>query len=219
MPRWEPDASDRLWDAALSLFEERGYDATTVADIAGRAGLTKRSFFRHFADKREVLFAGSENLERLIVSAIEATPGAVEPLPAAVAGLQAGASWFDDVRDVARRRQRIIDANPELQERELLKLVSLAAAIGATLAARGVDGATATLAAEASVTVFRVAFGRWALADDSGSLGAVLSSAFDQLQALTSPLDATLAVRPAVALHDSLPVAGVRAQVQDDDTR
>src|SRR5690349_11408208 len=120
MARWEPDSRRRLHEAAFALYAERGFDNTTVAEIANRAGLTERTFFRHFADKREVLFAGSEVLQQAMVSAVAAAPESAAPLDAVAAGLDAAAARIPG-RETARQRQAIITANPELQERELIK--------------------------------------------------------------------------------------------------
>src|SRR6516225_9842552 len=117
MARWEPDADGRLREAAMALFEKRGYHETTVADIAEAAGLTKRTFFRYFADKREVLFAGSEVLEGELVAAVDAAPAQAGPFEAAAVGLDAIAPFFQDRRDFSVRRQRVIDSSQELQER------------------------------------------------------------------------------------------------------
>jgi AcrR family transcriptional regulator len=146
----------------MELFEERGFDATTVADIAARAGLTKRTFFRYFADKREVLFSGTAKLEEVFVGAIAAAPAAASPLDAVAAGLDAAADLFGQVGDRPRKRQAIIVANPDLQERELVKLVRLAGAGAEALRARGVADPAATLAAETGIAVLRVAFEEWA---------------------------------------------------------
>lgn len=162
MARWQPDARSRLAKAALDLYGERGYDRTTVAEIAERAGLTKRTFFRHFADKREVLFSGSEELERLIVTGLAAAPPDAAPLDAVMAGLDATAAMFDERRAFATARQAVITAHPELQERELIKLERLTTAITAALRERGVAEARALLTARAGVAIFHVAFGRWA---------------------------------------------------------
>src|SRR5947208_9266691 len=116
MGRWLPDARVRLQEAALALYGERGYEETTVAEIAERAGLTKRTFFRYFADKREVLFSGSAQLQQLIVDAVVAAPATASPLDAVAAGLDAAAARFD-MRELSAARQRIIAAHPELQER------------------------------------------------------------------------------------------------------
>ena len=168
MGRWPPDAAARLQQAALELYAERGYEQTTVAEIAERAGLTERTFFRHFADKREVLFRGSDNLEKLITDAVDAAPQSATPIEAITAGLAAAGAIFDARRrPYSRQRQAVIDANPELQERELIKLASLAAALADALRRRGVQDPAAELAAEAGVAVFRIAFERW-VRDASG---------------------------------------------------
>ncbi|HLH65558.1 MAG TPA: helix-turn-helix domain-containing protein [Solirubrobacteraceae bacterium] len=167
MGRWKPDAPGRLQRAAFELFAERGYEATTVAEIAERAGLTERTFFRHFADKREVLFGGSDELLRLIADAAAAAPDGAAPIEAVAAGLEAAGTVFDaSRRPHSRRRQAIIDANPELRERELVKLAGLAAVLGDSLRGRGADETTASIASHAGVALFRFAFERW-LADDT----------------------------------------------------
>jgi AcrR family transcriptional regulator len=162
MTRWQPDAAGRLQQAAFELYAERGYEETTVAEIAERAGLTERTFFRHFADKREVLFRGSGELEALIVDAVDAAPRSATPMEAISVGLAAAGSVFDAPRrPYSLQRQTVIDANPELQERELVKLASLAAALAEALRRRGVQDPAAGLTAEAGVAVFRVAFEHW----------------------------------------------------------
>jgi AcrR family transcriptional regulator len=161
MGRWQPDARARLQAAALALYGERGYDETTVAEIAERAGLTKRTFFRHFADKREVLFWGSELLEQRMVAAIEAAPASTSALGLIGAALDAAAARFEEVREFAGLRHRIVASSPELQERELLKAASLIAAVTRALRARGLDGPTATLAAYTGQTVMHIAYEQW----------------------------------------------------------
>jgi AcrR family transcriptional regulator len=162
MTRWGPDAQGRLMKSALELYAKRGYDQTTVAEIAQRAGLTERTFFRHFADKREVLFAGSNNLRDLLVTAVAGAPPSAAPIEAVAAGLLAAGVVFDDERrDYSRRRQSVIAANAELRERELVKMATLASAIADTLRHRGVSDPAASLTAEAGIAVFRVAFARW----------------------------------------------------------
>jgi AcrR family transcriptional regulator len=162
MTRWEPNARGRLELAALELYGERGYDQTTVAEIARRAGLTERTFFRYFADKREVLFYGSGMLQDGLVKGIEDAPAALPPIDAVGASLEAMAdSLFEERRDLARQRQAIVTATPELQERELIKMATLSAAVAGALRRRGVTDPAASLAAEAGVAVFRVAFQRW----------------------------------------------------------
>lgn len=165
MGRWEPDARGRLERAALELYHERGFDQTTVAEIAERAGLTERTFFRHFADKREVLFRGDE-LAQSIAAALDAVPETVQPLDAVADALTAISGFFDERRPYSQKRQAVIDANPGLRERELIKLASMAAMIGDALRRRGIGEPAASLTAEAGIAVFKVAFERW-LADPS----------------------------------------------------
>ena len=160
--RWFPDAPKRLQQAAMELYSKRGFEETTVAEIAARAGLTERTFFRHFADKREVMFAGSDQLQQAIVSALAAAPASATPIDAVDEGLAAAGAYFTaERRDYARRRQAIIGSNAELRERELIKLASLGSAIAETLRRRGVQDPAASLSAEAGMGVFRVAFERW----------------------------------------------------------
>jgi AcrR family transcriptional regulator len=186
MTRWQPDAKGRLQKAALELYDERGFENTTVAEIAERAGLTKRTFFRYFADKREVLFSGAEELEELFVAAVEAAPAAASPIDAVAAALDAVGVLFEPRREFATRRQHTIAANPELQERELIKLASLAAAIAAALRRRGVGDPAAILTAEAGVTVFRVAFERWVEDPDGRELAGLMRQSLSELRAVTA---------------------------------
>jgi len=184
MTRWKPDAAGRLVEAAIALFEAQGYDETSVAEIAQRAGLTKRTFFRYFPDKREVLFAGSSQLVELWVDAVAAAPAGAPPIAAACAGFRPVGELFSGRFDVARVRARIIEANPELMERELRKLEALAGAVGAALAARGAHEGEAALAAQSAVAVFRVGFSRWVRQGDPDALTAQLDDALDELRAV-----------------------------------
>jgi AcrR family transcriptional regulator len=181
MARWEPDAKGRLMLAALDLFTERGYEQTTVADIAQRAGVTERTFFRHFADKREVLFDGAGALQETVVAAIAAAPGGT-PLEVVGKAMERAAAQLEPRRDFARRRAAAIAATPSLLERELLKLAALAAAAGEALRGRGVPEPAASLAAEAGVAVFRVAFERWI--GDQPDFPAGIRGTFGELRAL-----------------------------------
>jgi AcrR family transcriptional regulator len=166
MSRWQPNAVQRLQQAAMELFLERGYEGTTVSDIAARAELTERTFFRYFTDKREVLFAGSEEYERFVVGAVAASTA--EPLEAVIAAYEATApALFDFRAEQVRQRWHLIAANEELLERELKKGGRVAAGITAALVAKGVSPTAAALAAEVGSTVFRNAFDRW-VADTSG---------------------------------------------------
>lgn len=186
MSRWEPNARGRLEQAALELYRERGFDQTTVTEIARRAGLTERTFFRHFADKREVLFAGAGSLQELLVSGVLATPQTMPPIDAVAASLEAAAAVMQERRPWAQQRQAVINANPELQERELIKLASLAAALAEALRGRGVKEPAASLAAEAGIAVFRIGFERWVEDANRQRLATILRSSFRELRAVTA---------------------------------
>jgi AcrR family transcriptional regulator len=186
MTRWKPDAQGRLMSAAIELFEEQGYEATTVAEIAERAGLTKRTFFRHFADKREVLFSGSQELQRRWLEGLAAAPAQASPLAAVIAGLGPVAEMFTDLYSFARIRAHIVEANPELQERELIKLQSLAAAITVALAGRGVSENAAILAAQAGVTVFHVAFAHWVAQNDPTAFRRLIDESLEELRSVAA---------------------------------
>lgn len=185
MTRWEPDARGRLARAALELYAEAGYEETTVADIAARAGLTERSFFRHFADKREVLFDGAGELQQRVCSAVSAAPSAAGPLEAVAAAFAGASVLFAGRRDAVRRRATTIATNPSLQERDLLKLARLGAAVADALRDRGLPETAALLGADMGVAVFRVAFDRW-LAGSTEDLERCVYETFDELRALSS---------------------------------
>jgi len=188
MARWEPGARERLQGAALELYAERGFEQTTAAEVAASVGLTERTFFRHFADKREVLFNGSAEFEQgFLDGVIGAAPGA-GALDAVSTALDRAAAYFpDERRDYARLRQSIIVANPSLRERELLKMRSLSAGIAAALRTRGVGDPEATLAAESGVTVFNVAFERWIETGQTQSLAELQRQVMGSLRALARP--------------------------------
>jgi|SRR5215472_2629071 len=187
MGRWEPDARGRLERAALELYGERGFEQTTVAEIAARAGLTERTFFRHFADKREVLFGGSSVMRDLILGAIARAPASATPIEAIAAGLDAAAGVFTpDRRESARRRAGIIAANAELRERELIKMAAYTAGLVEALRGRGVVEPAASLSAEIGIAVFRVAFERWLDQTEERDYGQLLRDSFDELKALTA---------------------------------
>jgi AcrR family transcriptional regulator len=186
MGRWEPNARGRLEEAALELYLERGFEQTTVAEIARRAGLTERTFFRYFADKREVLFWGSGMLRDLLVRAVAAAPASAAPMDAVTSALDAAGAELQQRRPHARRRQAVIDANASLQERELSKLAALAAAIAEALRRRGVEEPAASLAAEAGIAVFRVAFARWIDGPGERDLPQLVRESLAALQAVTA---------------------------------
>lgn len=163
----------------MALFGRQGYENTTVAEIAAQAGVTERTFFRLYTDKREVLFHGGAALKETFVAAVEAAPPSASPIEAVTAALHTAAQQFEDGRQHSMRRQRIIEANVELRERELIKLAGLSAALAEALRARGVAEPTTSLAGEAAIAVFKNAFERWvdpgnerafvALIDDSSA--------------------------------------------------
>jgi AcrR family transcriptional regulator len=187
MARWEPDARGRLQQAALELYGERGFEQTTVAEIARRAGLTERTFFRYFPDKREVLFDRSKTLEEAFTSAAAAAAPDASELDAVAAGLRAAATLLETERgrDRARARSRIVAANAELQEREMVKMASLAGALAETLEGRGAAEPTAGLTAEIGIAIFRVAFARWVADGNRRDLTELVGDALDELRALS----------------------------------
>jgi len=188
MVRWEPDSQGRLAQAAMDLYGERGFDQTTVADIAERAGLTERTFFRHFTDKREVLFAGATALQSLLVDSVVAAPVGASPLDAVTLALEAAGEVFNGRRAFSIQRQRIIEGSAELQERELIKLASLALALAGALRQRGVDGPTAGLTGEVAIAIFKNSFERWVASIEPSDLSAVIRDSFEQLRVVTSKI-------------------------------
>jgi AcrR family transcriptional regulator len=186
MGRWQPNARGRLEQAAMELYGERGFEQTTVAEIAKRAGLTERTFFRYFADKREVLFSGSGLLQELLTTSVAEAPDAMAPMDAVLTALESAGALLQERREFARERQSIIAANPELQERELIKLASLASAVGETLRRRGVAEPAASLTAEAGIAVFRVAFERWVSETDADELPQLIRASLEALIAVTA---------------------------------
>ncbi|MGH3304783.1 MAG: TetR/AcrR family transcriptional regulator [Streptosporangiaceae bacterium] len=161
MGRWEPDARGRLAKAALELYAEQGFEQTMVAEIAARAGLTERTFFRHFADKREVLFSGMERLRDLLARAVADAPASATAMEAVTAAFEAAGAMFQENPERVRLRDAIVSANAELRERELIKLAAFAAAVAGALRDRGIPDPAAGLAAETGVAVFKIAFARW----------------------------------------------------------
>lgn len=193
MGRWEPNTRERLAKAALDLYGERGFEQTTVAEIAKSAGLTERTFFRHYADKREVLFAGAVELEQLFAGAVADAPSSTAPIDAVALGLYAVCAVFEERREFAGKRHAVISANAELRERELIKLASLATALTETLRGRGVPEPAASLTAETGVAVFKVAFERWITADETRPL---VQLARDSLKELRAVAMGDLPMRP-----------------------
>ena len=186
MARWEPDAAGRLAEAAMQLYRERGFDRTTVAEIAERAGLTELTFFLYFAVNREVLFSGSGLLQDLLVAGVARAPVAMPPIDVVAGALAETSAFFEQRRDFARQRQALIVAHPELQERELIKFASLATAIGEALRRRGVPSPSASLAAEAGITIFKLAFESWVTDGKKRDLGYHVRAAHAALEAVVA---------------------------------
>ncbi|MFC4907405.1 TetR/AcrR family transcriptional regulator [Actinomadura gamaensis] len=191
MARWEPGARQRLVVAAVDLFTEQGYDATTVAQIAARAGVTRSTFFRHFTDKREVLVAGQETLSSLLAEGIAGAPADASPLEAVAAGLERASSAMGSAnRELGPRIKAAVAASAELQERDALKSVGLAAAMTTALVDRGVPDPVAHLAAELGVLAFKRGYARWSESEGDGAEGLAhhALAALDDLHGATSML-------------------------------
>ncbi|NUW46690.1 TetR/AcrR family transcriptional regulator [Nonomuraea rhodomycinica] len=191
MARWQPETAQRLVVAAVDLFTEQGYDATTVAQIAERAGVTKSTFFRHFPDKRELLVAGQETLSRLLAEGIAEAPADATPLEAVAAGLERASGAMGPAnRELGPRLKAAVAASTELQERDALKSVGLAAAMTAALIDRGVPDPTAQLAAELGVLAFKRGYAEWSEGDrdDGRGLAEHALAALRDLRAATASL-------------------------------
>ncbi len=159
------NARKRFEIAATALFQERGVERTTVPEIAARAQLTERTFYRYFADKREVLFWRAGELQARVANAVAGAPAHMRPLAVAIRALEAVGDFFDGSRANVKRRQALVAAHPEFLEREMLKLHELTLAMGAALEKRGLEAPVARMVSEAGVTIARVALERW-ISDD-----------------------------------------------------
>jgi AcrR family transcriptional regulator len=187
MVRWEPGAAERLQKAALELFATRGFEQTTATEIAQSVGLTERTFFRHFSDKREVLFYGQQLLAEAFLAGVDIAPPDASPIEIVASALQSAASVFpDERRPHSRIRQSVIDQNPALQERERHKLASIATTVADALRGRGIDEVAAILAAESGATVFVIAFTQWIREDEQRSLADIAADVLGELLTLTA---------------------------------
>ena len=188
MGRWDPDARGRLLQSAMALYLARGYDAVTVAEIADDAGLTKRTFFRHFPDKREVLFAGAPAFEAGVVAAVAGGPAGVPPVETVVAALaEVSAAQLTQWAEYARARRDLIASSADLRERELIKTASLTAAVARGLVERGVPALTAILTAHGGVAAFTVAYDRWVDGDGRADLPTLVHDTLDDLRTAIAP--------------------------------
>ena len=181
MGRWEPNARGRLAQAALTLYAEQGFEQTTAAEIARAAGLTERTFFRHFADKREVLFYGTGALRDVVVRAIADAPPAATAMDAVSLVLQTVGRLIQETPEIARARAAIVAANPELRERELVKFAEIAAGMARALRDRGVPEPAASLTAEAGIAIYKVSFARWVSEPGQPDLLAILRESTAEL--------------------------------------
>ena len=190
MARWEPGARERLVVAAVDLFTEQGYDETTVAQIADRAGVTRSTFFRHFPDKRELLVAGQETLSRLLAEGIADAPADATPLEAVASGLARASDAMGPMnRELGPRLKAAVAASAELRERDALKSVGMAAAMTAALVERGVPGAAAALAGELGVLAFKRGYAEWSeRGRDDEPLAPYTSAALEELRAAGASL-------------------------------
>ena len=187
MVRWKPDARGRLGRAAVELFTEQGFAETTVPQIAARAGLTTRTFYRHFADKREVLFADDEELPALVARLAADAPAALGPMQVIAYALETvTATAFEGQLTYLRTRRAVIQADEGLRERELRKLTILSGAIERGFRERGVDELTAILASHLAVTVFDVTIGRWLDQDGDRPLSELVQETLRALRAATA---------------------------------
>jgi AcrR family transcriptional regulator len=195
MARWEPGAPERLQKAALELFATRGYEQTTATEIAQSVGLTERTFFRHFSDKREVLFYGQDVFVQAFLAGVDTAPPGASPIEIIACALQSAASLFPDERRLhSRTRQSVIEQNPALQEREAHKLAGLATTVADALRARGVDELAATLAAESGATVFGIAFTQWIREGEQRSLADISADVLRELLTLTGKATASRSI-------------------------
>jgi AcrR family transcriptional regulator len=185
MSRWEGDAAGRLERAALELFDERGFDRTTVAEIAKRAGLNERSFYRYFSDKREVLFSGGGELKLRLEQELKGVPAETGPLDALLAALENVADVFRP-KELLLIRKRVIDANPELRERELIKMDIIDAALASALRDRGEDATTARIATDMALSIWRVAAKRCLQGDDDTTFPAAVRDAAQHLRRIAA---------------------------------
>ncbi len=187
MSRWKPNARERLERAALELFVERGFAETTVPEITARAGLTTRTFFRHFADKREVLFTVEEEFPALVARLMAEAPASLDPMGVIVRGLETVATTrFEGMREYLRTRRAVVRADEGLRERELRKLSVVSEAVGRGFRDRGVDEVSSTLAAHIAVSVVSVAVDRWLDQDAEQPLSELVHETLGALRSLTA---------------------------------
>ncbi len=196
VPRWDPCAEDRLRAAALELFLEHGYENVTVAQITERAGLARRSFSRYFADKRDVLFPGSQQLPAVLARSVRHADGTLSPFAALLTALVEVAGLLADEAPLAAQRRAVVQASPELQERGRTKFAAVTEAVADALRDRGAASSEATLLAQVGVAIFRTAFERWTDQPDDAGLPARIREAAADLAASLGAVDFAALPRP-----------------------
>jgi AcrR family transcriptional regulator len=189
MPRWDPRAEDRLREAALELFLEHGYENVTVTQITERAGLTRRSFSRYFPDKRDVLFAGSDQLPALLARSVRQAADTLSPFEALLSALVDVAGRMSDQAPLAAQRRAVVRASPELQERGLTKFAAVTDAVADALAERGAGASQAVLLAQVAVAIFRTALERWTDHPHDAELAERIQEAAAELAASLGTVD------------------------------
>lgn len=173
----------------MELYSEQGFERTTVAEIAERAALTERTFFRHFTDKKEVPFSGASAFQEFLVAHVGSAPVDLSPLETVLRAFSAvGAAFFEPRPHDVRVRQRIIEASAELRERELIKMTAVTEVLTEVLNERGCPRGIAQLAASSGVTVFMVAFADWTNEPDGRSLQETLLHVTADLHTVIAPL-------------------------------
>ncbi|WP_033342668.1 TetR/AcrR family transcriptional regulator [Catenuloplanes japonicus] len=183
MSRWPTDARERLRQAALALFAEQGFAATTVPEITARAGLTTRTFFRHFADKRAVLFVDDDEVTSMVAVLMAETPAEVEPMTLIREGLRTLAETrFEGRRSELRERRTLVNSDESLRERDLRKRATIAESVRAGLAARGLAPARAALLGEVSAGVLSLSIEEWLDSSDNRTLDAIIHDMFETLR-------------------------------------
>ncbi len=198
MSRWEPGAAQRLQAAALELFVEHGFAAVTVPQITARAGLTTRTFFRHFADKREVLFTGEDALPAVMAQVFAQSPPEMTPMELIVKGLcEVVAPRFDGLRDHLRVRRGVVLSDEGLRERDLRKRALTAEAAISGFRDRGLTVLEATLAAQLAATIIDTAISRWLDDETDRPLAAIMVETAAALKDVVTAEPAT--AEPATA--------------------
>jgi AcrR family transcriptional regulator len=198
MPRNGEKVRRRLQLAALELYRDRGYEPTTAAEIAAKAGVTERTFFRHFSDKREVLFDGDAAFSEALTSAVRHAPPALGPWDTLFLAFRSVEQMFVENRPFSEPRRRIIASSPPLQERELAKVRSLIVALASVLHQRGVPDPMANLAAQVGMAALSHAVAMW-LNDGSGDLGNHIVRAFHDVRDLSSSSSELVLAEQALA--------------------